>query len=61
LQVFKEEIKRLIAEEIVSRYFYQKGRMEVILRDDPAIKSVFELIDNPQEYKRILTSGSPGK
>ncbi len=30
----KDEIKPLLEEEIVNRYYYQRGRAEIMLRND---------------------------
>ncbi len=51
---FKDEIKNLLKNEIVSRYYFQKGRVEAALKDDPELKKAIELLDNKEEYKKIL-------
>lgn len=54
---FKNEIESLLNNEIVSRYYYQKGRIENVLYSDPYLikaKSIF-LTD---EYNKILTNTS---
>ena len=53
-----EEIRDLLTDEIVSRYYYQKGAIIAALRSDKEIKSVLNLFNNPAEYSRILTSGT---
>ena len=55
LTKFKSEIKEILENEIVSRYYYQKGRVETSLSNDPGIakaKAIFA--DN--SYKTILSS-----
>ena len=54
LQIFKKEIKELLSEEIVSRYYYQKGKMEVILDTDPAIKKAISILNDKEKYNSIL-------
>ncbi len=55
LENFKEEISSLLHEEIVSRYFYQKGRAEASLIGDPAIERAVSLLGQLDEYNAILT------
>jgi carboxyl-terminal processing protease len=57
---FKQEIKEILENEIVSRYYYQKGRVETSLAHDLGIaKAKIILSDN--SYKAILSVGSPTK
>ena len=50
----REEIEQLLKYEIVSRYYYQKGRIIATLEDDPELKRACELIMNQEEYNNIL-------
>ena len=50
----RDEIESLLKYEIVSRYYYQKGRIIATLDDDPELKRAFEIILNQEEYKQIL-------
>lgn len=50
----REEIEQLLKYEIVSRYYYQKGRIIATLEDDPELKRACELIMNQEEYSYIL-------
>ena len=52
---FKEEISLVLANEIVARYYYQKGRIINSLSTDPDIKKAKELLKNPAKYKSILS------
>ncbi len=54
LQNFKEEISSLLHEEIVSRYYYQKGRAEASLIDDPAVEKAVSLLNKMSEYDALL-------
>ena len=49
-----EEIRDLLKDEIVSRYYYQKGAIIAALGSDKEIKSVKYLFQNPAEYSRLL-------
>lgn len=55
LDRFAEEIKPLIAEEIVKRYYYEKGGVQETLKDDPDLKKALEVLQQPVEYKKVLT------
>jgi carboxyl-terminal processing protease len=50
----KDEIKELIKLEIVSRYYYQKGRIEASLATDPDISKSIQLVNDRQTYSGIL-------
>lgn len=50
----RKEIEQLLKYEIVSRYYYQKGRIIATLDDDPELAKAFEVILNQEEYKNIL-------
>ena len=51
---FKDEIKELLKEEIVSRYYFQKGRTEASLTFDQEVKKAIEIFKNSSTYKGIL-------
>jgi len=52
---FKNELSEFIANEIVARYYYQKGRIEHQLSSDPDVKKAMEILLNPALYKSILS------
>jgi carboxyl-terminal processing protease len=54
----KEQIKRLIKAYILPRYYYQKGRIEGSLSDDPCVLKAIEVLTNPAQYKSILKISS---
>ena len=54
LKVFKDEIKNILENEIVSRYYYQNGRIEQSLSNDQDIKMAIEVINDQEKYKDIL-------
>lgn len=54
LEKFKEEINEILSNEIVSRYYYQKGRSEnAFLHDEDVVKAIEILLDSKQ-YNTIL-------
>jgi carboxyl-terminal processing protease len=53
---FKKEIISLLENEIVSRYYYQNGRVESGLKDDNYMAKAREILGNEASYKAILSS-----
>jgi len=54
LYKFKDEIKLILESEIVSRYYYQKGQIEVSLKHDLVLKEAVKTLNNQDSYKSIL-------
>ena len=54
LEKFSDDIRDLLEDEIVSRYYYQKGAIIASIGNDKEIKSVLSLLHNPDEYERML-------
>lgn len=54
LQVFKKEISELITQEIVKRYFFQKGEIEVALKDDKILDKAIEVLNDDNNLRKIL-------
>lgn len=50
----KTEILQLLEEEIISRYYYQSGRIETALQHDPELKKAIEVLGNKDEYSSLL-------
>jgi carboxyl-terminal processing protease len=68
LYLFKEEIKNELQSEIVSRYYYQKGRTEHNLPNDREINEAIKLVTNKTMLSAILKGeggyrsiGKPGE
>lgn len=57
LQKHKNEIKEFLIDEIVSRYYFQTGRVESSLIYDEEVKEAINILKDEQRYKNIL-SGS---
>lgn len=53
---YKDEIKYLLASEIVSRYYFQKGRIEWAMEQDSDVKMAKEYLRNSTKYKEILSA-----
>lgn len=56
LEKEKAEIKKLLESDIVGRYYYSKGRIELNFRYDEAIQRAIKLMDEPAEYQALLKS-----
>ena len=54
LDLFREEISTLLEEEILSRYYNQRGRIEHMLKSDPAVKRAKALLSDKAERERLL-------
>ena len=50
----KEKIKQMVALDIMSMYYYQKGAIEHSLRYDPQYKEAVRLLNSPKEYEGVL-------
>lgn len=51
---FENEIKELLADELVSRYYYQRGAIVQALKSDSAVIRARGLLSDEQGYKRLL-------
>jgi carboxyl-terminal processing protease len=54
IQTFRPEIEQLLTEEIVSRYYYQGGRIAYSLRFDKQVQSAMKLLQDKAKYTAIL-------
>ena len=53
----QEDIKEMIAVEIIKRYYYQRGSIIQQLKDDDDLKEAAKILTAPEEYKKML--GAP--
>ena len=51
---FKPEIRELLEQEIVSRYYFEKGRTEAGFDDDPNIIAAVAVLNDPNRYSALL-------
>jgi len=56
----KDIISEILSIEIVSRYYYQKGKVIASLKSDPEVKKAIELIEETENYGSILSGESTG-
>jgi carboxyl-terminal processing protease len=50
----KDEICQLLTDEIVARYYYQRGKIEASFQFDPEVKKAVEVLKNKKFYDDIL-------
>ncbi len=55
----KSQIKKILANDIVAAYYYQAGAIENSLRDDKQMEEAVRIINNPEEYWKILGRNVP--
>ncbi|HNQ68309.1 MAG TPA: S41 family peptidase [Bacteroidales bacterium] len=54
LMMFKDEITDIICQEIVVKYYYEKGAIIYGLKNDPEVKKAVELLNNEKDFQKIL-------
>lgn len=54
LEKFKDEIKILLENEIISRYYYQKGRAIDAFRNDAYVEKALQILADKKQYNTIL-------
>ncbi len=52
---YKPQIKKMLESEIASRYAFEKGRIEVTLKNDKEVMKAVEVLGAPAEYNKILS------
>ncbi|SHO61211.1 S41A family C-terminal processing peptidase-3 [Algoriphagus zhangzhouensis] len=58
LVTYADEVRKVISEEIVSRYYFQEGMVEASLNDDSDVKAAVEVLNAPSKVTQILTASS---
>ncbi len=56
-EAFKDEIRELLRDEIVSRYYYQKGAIRAAINDDKGIKKAIEELNSETAYAGHFQKG----
>ena len=49
-----KDIKPLLSEEIVKRYYFERGAVQETLKEDKVLQKAIEVLQNPTEYASIL-------
>ncbi|MDR2147673.1 MAG: S41 family peptidase [Tannerella sp.] len=55
LDRYKPEIKRLVASEIVKRYYYLRGQIQYSLRNDKTLEKAMEVLKDRELYAKTLS------
>jgi len=54
IRQYKKELKSLLKYEIISRYHYERGRLEASLLEDPNIQESFNIFGDMKKYNELL-------
>lgn len=54
LETHKSEIKKILTDEIVSRYYFQEGMIQSGLKGDQDIANAIEYLNSPQKIEKVL-------
>jgi carboxyl-terminal processing protease len=55
LQKHKAEVINILENEIVSRYYYLRGRVENNIKSDKDIKEALDILSQPAQYQAFLS------
>ena len=54
LMTFKDQLKLLLEKEIASRYYLERGAVEVSFKNDDDLKKAMDELNNPSSYRKTL-------
>jgi carboxyl-terminal processing protease len=54
LTLYKDQVKKLLEEDIISRYYLEKGSVESSFKYDHELKKATEVLQNQAQYAKIL-------
>lgn len=54
LETFQDEIRQILGEEIVNRYYYQAGRIIAQIQEDNQLDKALEVLNGPGTVKEVL-------
>ena len=58
---YQKQIAELILSELMSRYFYQEGRVKAALVEDLVIDKAIEVLNDTENYNKILAGQLDGE
>ncbi len=58
LEQFKDEAKDILTDEIVSRYYYQKGAIQATIKSDKGIAKAKEVLSKPADFTAVFKPGT---
>lgn len=53
---FKEEVKKVMATEMVKRYYYQRGELQESLKEDPVLDKALKVLADRKLYDETLST-----
>jgi len=56
LDYFSKDIKSMIANEIIKRYYFQRGSIIQQLKNDDDLNTALKVLNDPAKYKEILST-----
>ena len=56
LDYFSSDIKKMIATEIIKRYYYQRGNIIQQLKDDDGLTESMKILNDPVKFKEMLSA-----
>ena len=59
LETFEKEIRQILQEEIVNRYYFQAGRILAQIQEDVQLDKAKEVLNTPGSFKEVL-AGNKG-
>ncbi len=54
--LYKDQIKMMLEEDIMLRYFNERGSIEAGFKYDSDLKKAIELLGNSTQYKKVLNT-----
>ncbi len=55
LEIFKDDVKELLEEEIVLRYYYNAGRIANTMKKDTQIRTAVDMLNDQGKYQSLLS------
>ena len=54
LDLFRDDVVKLLESSIVLRYYYQKGEHEYFIQDDAFLRKAVEVLQDDEKYRSSL-------
>ena len=54
MKKYNDQVKELLKMEIVTRYYYQKGKVVAALKNDPGLADAIATLKDTEKYSGIL-------
>ena len=58
LEKFQDEIKSILEEDIVSKYYLSKGLIQAQLENDPQLSEAIDVLKDPNRYNQLLAKSN---